>query len=454
MTSMAVPTQGSVHNRLLATLSPADFSVLERQLEPVPLPVRTCLVEPNTPIEHVYFLEQGIASVVATTLQGRRIEAGMVGREGMSGISVLLGADRTPHECFVQTMGEGLQIRTDNLRRAMAARPSLHQHLLLFVQAFMIQIGQTALANGSYRIEERLARWLLMCHDRVDGNDLSTTHEFLSLMLGVRRAGVTDTLKVLEDRGLIATKRGQVTVLDRAKLETVAGDSYGVPEAEYVRLFSHPAAELPRIVERVHRIEDPSGRTPDGIGSGLAVEEPVPLHGLAAPWDLPSRLSALLDATIDAQRADFGNIQLYDDTTGTLAIVVHRGFSQEFLDHFATVDAHDTSACGQALKRSARTLIEDVTTDPSFEPHRAIAAAAGFRAVQSTPLLDRTGAPVGMLSTHFRRHPRPSDWDLSLTDRYAQQAADVIAFSLANQQHPWRQQVSRAAHENGCGGRS
>jgi CRP-like cAMP-binding protein len=169
---MSVPIQGSVHNRLLTTLSPADFSVLERQLEPVPLPVRTCLVEPNTPIEHVYFLEQGIASVVATTLQGRRIEAGMVGREGMSGISVLLGADRTPHECFVQTMGEGLQIRTDNLRRAMAARPSLHQHLLLFVQAFMIQIGQTALANGSYRIEERLARWLLMCHDRVDGDTL------------------------------------------------------------------------------------------------------------------------------------------------------------------------------------------------------------------------------------------------------------------------------------------
>jgi GAF domain-containing protein len=135
---------------------------------------------------------------------------------------------------------------------------------------------------------------------------------------------------------------------------------------------------------------------------------------------------------MDVQRADFGNIQLYDDKTGTLAIVVHRGFSQEFLDYFATVDANDKSACGQALKSSARIIIEDINTDPSYAPHRAIAAAVGFRAVQSTPLLDRrTGTPVGMLSTHFRGQHRPSDRDLNLTDCYVQQAADVIAFSLA-----------------------
>jgi hypothetical protein len=122
----------------------------------------------------------------------------------------------------------------------MAASSSLHQRLLRFVQTFMIQTAQTALANGSHLLEERLARWLLMCHDRVDGDALFTTHEFLSLMLGVRRAGVTEALKVLEDRGLISTKRSQVTVLDRVKLEAVAGDSYGVPEAEYARLFGLP----------------------------------------------------------------------------------------------------------------------------------------------------------------------------------------------------------------------
>ena len=237
---MAVSTQISIRNRLLATLPPADFSLLEPQLECVPLPVGTRLVEPHTPIEHVYFLEQGIASVVASTPQGRRIEAGIIGREGLTGIPVLLGLDRTSHECFIQTAGEGLRIGADDLRRAMTGSPSLHQHLLRFVQAFMVQMGQTALANGSHPLEQRLARWLLMCHDRVDGDELSTTHEFLSLMLGVRRAGVTVALQALEDRGLIATKRGQVAVLDRAKLEKVAGDSYGVPEAEYSRLIGLP----------------------------------------------------------------------------------------------------------------------------------------------------------------------------------------------------------------------
>src|SRR5690349_4216771 len=177
---MAASAEVSARNGLLATLSPENLNCLAPQLERVPLPVGTRLVEPNTPIEHVYFLEAGIASVVATTPQGRRIEAGIVGREGLSGIPALLGLDRTPHECFIQTAGEGVRIGADDLRRAMAVSPSLHQHLLRFVQAFMVQVGQTALASGSCPLEQRSARWLLMCHDRVDGDDLSTTHEFLS----------------------------------------------------------------------------------------------------------------------------------------------------------------------------------------------------------------------------------------------------------------------------------
>src|SRR6476646_15926 len=157
---MAVPAHTSVRNRLLAMLSPVNFSLLQPQLERGPLPVGTRLVEPNTPIEYVYFLEEGIASVVATTPQGRRIEAGIIGREGLSGIPILLGLDRTPHECFIQTAGKGLRIKADDLRRAMAASASLHQHLLRFEQAFMVQMGQTALANGSDTLEQRLARWL------------------------------------------------------------------------------------------------------------------------------------------------------------------------------------------------------------------------------------------------------------------------------------------------------
>src|SRR5215207_4695305 len=139
---MAAPAEVSARNGLLARLSPEDFNCLEPQLEPMPLPMGTRLVEPDTPIEYVYFIEEGIASVVAITSQGRRIEAGIVGREGLTGIPVLLGADRTPDACFIQTPGEGLRIGADDLRRAMAAKASLHQQLLRFVQAFMIQMGQ------------------------------------------------------------------------------------------------------------------------------------------------------------------------------------------------------------------------------------------------------------------------------------------------------------------------
>ena len=224
-------------NRLLLALSVQEVSLLQPQLEPVCLPVGTRLAEPNTPIQHVYFLDAGIASVVASTPQGRRIEVGIIGREGLTGLPVLLGMDRSPHACFIQTPGSGWRIQADALRRALGASAALHQHLLRFVQAFLVQMGQTALANACHVVQQRLARWLLMCHDRVDGNDLATTHEFLSLMLSVRRPGVTMALQALEERGLISTKRGQIVVLDRAKLEGVAGDSYGLCEAEYERLI-------------------------------------------------------------------------------------------------------------------------------------------------------------------------------------------------------------------------
>jgi hypothetical protein len=168
----------------------------------------------------------------------------------MTGLPILLGTDCTPHECFIHIPGAGLRIRADDLRQAMAARASLHQHLLRFVQAFTIQMGQTALAHGSHLLEERLTRWLLTCHDRVDGDELSTTHEFLSRTLGVRRAGITETLQALEDRGLISTRRGQITVVDRAKLEAAAGDSYGLPEAEYARLIGVPLTSSSSRVSR------------------------------------------------------------------------------------------------------------------------------------------------------------------------------------------------------------
>jgi len=146
---------------------------------------------------------------------------------------------------------------------------------------------------------------------------------------------------------------------------------------------------------------------------------------LLASTELQPLLEELLTAIISLQNADFGNIQLYNPESQALEIVVQRGFQQDFLDHFRSV--HDDGAtCGRAMQRRERIIIEDVQTDPDFEPHRRIAASAGFRAVQSTPLLTRTGELLGMISTHFRQAHRPSEHELRLTDLYAVHAAGLI----------------------------
>jgi CRP-like cAMP-binding protein len=224
-------------NRLLRALAPDDLALLERHLEPVSLKRGDVLIRPNERIEHFYFPIDCLASMVAITPEGRRIEVGIFGREGMSSTSVLLGSDRSPHESFIQIAGTALRMGTDTLTDATRQSQSLHQLLLRYVEAFQVQVSYAALSHGSYTIEERLARWLLMCHDRVDGDDLPLVHEFLALMLGVRRSGVTLALQILEGAGVIHAKRGLIRVRDRAKLEEIAGGSYGVPEAEYRRLI-------------------------------------------------------------------------------------------------------------------------------------------------------------------------------------------------------------------------
>ena len=157
-TLVGQPRASGIRNRLLRTLSADDLSRLQRHLEPVPLRRGDVMTEPNQPIEQVYFPEDAISSVVATTRGGRRIEVGIFGREGMSGTPLLLRSDRTPHECFAQVPGSALRIGADDLTRAIRQSPSLHQLLLRYVEAFNVQVAHTALSHGSYTLEERLAR--------------------------------------------------------------------------------------------------------------------------------------------------------------------------------------------------------------------------------------------------------------------------------------------------------
>jgi CRP-like cAMP-binding protein len=221
---------------MLARFSASDFASLEPHLTSIKLPLRKPLERPQKPIEYVYFPNSGFASVTANRA-GHCIEFGLIGREGMTGLAVVLGTDRTPHETFIQYAGTGQRITAAHFRDALDKSRTLQKCCLLYAHAFAIQMSYTAIANGSKKIEERLARWILMARDRADSDELELTHEFLSMMLGVRRAGVTVALHLLVKAGLIQARRGIITIIDREGLEKLSNGAYGAPEAEFKRLF-------------------------------------------------------------------------------------------------------------------------------------------------------------------------------------------------------------------------
>src|SRR5215213_1140486 len=228
--------QTSVHNRLLSGLTPEDFGLLQPHLETVPLEMRQWVIKAGEPIQHVTFPEHGIVSILADTSQGR-IEVGLIGPEGMAGLPVVLGIERSLHSYMVQAAGEALRITTEDLRRALRHSPSLQAGLLRYAHALMVQTAETAYANAGFTIEARLARWILMTDDRLAREELPLTHDFLSMMLGVQRPGVTIAVQTLEANRLIRAKRGSITVLNRTGLEAIADSAYGVSEAEYASVM-------------------------------------------------------------------------------------------------------------------------------------------------------------------------------------------------------------------------
>ena len=216
----------------------SDFALLQPHLEQVDLPRGATLAPRNKRLEHVYFPEGGVTSIVTVDPGGKMTEVGLFGREGMSGSSLVLGSDRSPMETFVQIGGgEAHRIRRKAFMSAVRDGHSLQALFGAFTQCLATQVSYTASSNANQRLEARLARWLLMCHDRVDGPDLDLTHEFLAMMLAVRRSGVTDTLNQIQLDGAISTRRGIISVVNRGKLQAMAGHSYGAPEAEYRRLI-------------------------------------------------------------------------------------------------------------------------------------------------------------------------------------------------------------------------
>ncbi len=207
-------------NQLLNALSDDAYGRLQPLLAPVELPLRKRLQSSNRPIEHVYFLESGIASAIAIGGGDRRqAEVGLIGREGIAPLPLVFGVTRSPCEVLMQVPGEGYRVSTADFLPLAEEFRDVRQPCLWFAHSFYLQAAYTALANARGKLDERLARWLLMCQDRIGGDVLNTTHEFLAFMLGVRRAGVTIALQNLEAQDLLATARGEITIRDRAALE-------------------------------------------------------------------------------------------------------------------------------------------------------------------------------------------------------------------------------------------
>ena len=234
---MPDPQDSSYKNELLRRMGSEDIALLEPHMERCALHLRMNLEQSRAPIEFVYFLEEGIGSVVAKSRQGRDTEIGFIGFEGMTGTALVMGDDRNVHECFVQMAGEAIRVDAGAFSALLASSPTMRLFLLRYAQTLHIQTGYTALVNARSKLEERLARWLLMCDDRVSGGRLTITHEFLAVMLGVRRPGVTVALQLLEGHGLIRATRGEIAIRDRRGLVVLANGGYGEAEAEYERLI-------------------------------------------------------------------------------------------------------------------------------------------------------------------------------------------------------------------------
>jgi CRP-like cAMP-binding protein len=224
-------------NRILAALPDEEYARLDPHLMPVNLSLRQIIYKPLEPIKHIYFPENAMISIVTTSSEGVSVEVGVVGREGVTGIPALLGVDATPNESMVQIADGALKMRAEVAREEFKRGGVFQDLILRYIQANTIQIGQSVACNRLHSIDERLARWLLMTHDRAASDELMLTQEFLSMMLGVRRAGVTDAAITLQADGYINYKRGHITILDRAGLEEASCECYSVVKAEHDRIL-------------------------------------------------------------------------------------------------------------------------------------------------------------------------------------------------------------------------
>jgi len=224
-------------NALLGALAPADLDALRPALEEVALVKDQSIFLPGERAPYVWFPTNGMISIVALDAQGSAIEVATVGREGMSGLAVVLGSETMIYASMVQVPGEGWRIETSAFRQAMDRHPAIRAVMMKYVLAVLTQMGQNVACAQLHDTEARCARWLLLAHDEVDGDSFPLTQDYLAMMLGVTRPSVSAAASALQKAGLIRYVRGQLMILDRPGLEALSCECYGIVRREFERLL-------------------------------------------------------------------------------------------------------------------------------------------------------------------------------------------------------------------------
>ena len=224
-------------NRLLGLLTPKDFERLRPNLQPVVLEYKEPLYHADTPIEFVWFIETGVGSLVNTMANGDAAEVGTIGNEGMVGLPLVLGDIQAPTEVYVQVPGAGLKMNAALFSRELERSASMRTVMLRYAHAVFNQVAQSAACNQLHSLKHRCCRWLLMTQDRMQSDEFLLTQEFLAMMLGVQRTGVSATAAALQRAGLIRYNRGNVTITNREGLERQSCECYGISKMEFDRLL-------------------------------------------------------------------------------------------------------------------------------------------------------------------------------------------------------------------------
>ncbi|MCA1634149.1 MAG: Crp/Fnr family transcriptional regulator, partial [Acidobacteria bacterium] len=230
---MSVISDFRPRNRILATLPADELERLLPHLKPITLEYKQVLLEPHKSIRYSYFPEDSIISMVTTLFDKMVVEVGLAGQEGMACVATFLGANTQPHQGLVQVAGTAMRMKASVLRDEFKRGGKLQDLLLRYTQAHLVQIAQSTVCNRLHALEARLSRWLLMIHNRVDGDDFLLTQDIISIMLGAQRTGVTEVAGVLQKKGIISYSRGRITILDRHKLEETACECYWIVKEEY-----------------------------------------------------------------------------------------------------------------------------------------------------------------------------------------------------------------------------